>query len=197
MADPNPPANPPPARRKYIRAVGPRLRIVLIVLFALTALLGANSLYLSAITFLEWTRGFSYQNYFYQIMFLAHLVVGLVLLVPFVIFSAGHIRATMGRANRRAVAVGYVLFGVSLVLLLSGVALMRVGGLDVKNPTVRAALYWTHVGTPLLAIWLYIMHRLAGPRIKWRVGLGYAAVLVVAVGTLVALHTQEIGRAHV
>ncbi len=191
MADPNPSVNLPPARRKYIRAVGPRLRVVLIVLFALTALLGANSLYLSAITFLEWTRGFSYQNYFYQIMFLAHLVVGLALLVPFVIFSAGHIRATRGRANRRAVAVGYVLFGVSLALLLSGVALMRVGGLDVKNPAVRAALYWTHVGTPLLAIWLYIMHRLAGPRIKWRVGFAYAAVLLVAVGALVAMHTQD------
>ena len=95
MADPTPPAsNLPPIRPKVARAVGPRLKIVLTVLFALTALLGANSLYLVAITFLEWTRGFSYQNYFYQIMFLAHLVVGIVLLVPFTIFSYGHISAT-------------------------------------------------------------------------------------------------------
>ncbi len=192
MADPNPPAsNPPPARRKYVRAVGPRLKIVLTVLFALTALLGANSLYLSTITFLEWTRGFSYQNYFYQLMFLAHLVVGILLLVPFVIFSAAHIRATMGRANRRAIVVGYILFGVSLVLLLSGVALMRVGGLDVKNPIVRTALYWAHVTTPLLAVWLYILHRLAGPRIQWQVGLKWAIAVVAVVGGLVAMHTQD------
>ncbi len=192
MADSHPSAStPPPARRKYIRAVSPRLRIVLVTLFALTALLGANSLYLSAITFLEWTRGFSYQNYFYQIMFLAHLVVGIVLLVPFVIFSAAHIRATRGRANRRAVVVGYLLFGVSVVLLLSGVALMRVGGFDIKNPLFRTALYWAHVLTPLLAIWLYILHRLAGPRIKWQAGLKWAVAIVAVVGGLVAMHTQD------
>ena len=192
MADPTPPAsNPPPIRRKVVRAVGPRLKIVLTVLSALTALLGANSLYLVAITFLEWTRGFSYQNYFYQIMFLAHLVVGIVLLVPFTIFSYGHISATAGRKNRRTIVVGYILFAVCLVLLISGIALMRVGGFDVKNPLARSTLYWAHILTPLLVIWLYIVHRLAGPRIKWQAGLKWAVAVVVVVGGLVALHTQD------
>ncbi|HZJ15463.1 MAG TPA: multiheme c-type cytochrome, partial [Chthoniobacteraceae bacterium] len=187
----SPPVPPTPARKLYVRAVGPRLRIVLAIVFGLVALLGANSLYLGAITFLEWVRGFSYQNYFYQIMFLAHLVLGLALLVPFVIFSIGHIRNAAGRTNRRAVRVGYTLFAVSLVLLLSGVALMRVGGFDVKNPVLRSAFYWSHVVTPLLAVWLYVLHRLAGPRIKWRVGLGWAVAVIVVVGALVALHTQD------
>ena len=192
MAEPTPPAsNPPPIRPKVARAVGPRLKIVLTVLFALTALLGANSLYLVAITFLEWTRGFSYQNYFYQIMFLAHLVVGIVLLVPFTIFSYGHISATAGRKNRRTIAVGYILFAVCLVLLISGIALMRVGGFDVKNPLARNTLYWAHILTPLVVIWLYIVHRLAGPRIRWQAGLKWAVAVVVVVGGLVALHTQD------
>ena len=71
-----------PLKRKYVRAVGPRLRIVLFVIFVLFALLGANSAYLSSITFLEWARGETYQNYFYQLMFLGHLVLGLLIILP-------------------------------------------------------------------------------------------------------------------
>ena len=70
---------PQPPRKKYVRAVGPRLRILLAVIFGLVALLAANSLYLVTITFTEWLRGLSYQNYFYQYMFLLHLVLGLLL----------------------------------------------------------------------------------------------------------------------
>ena len=55
-----------PQKRRYVRAVGPRLRILLFGIFILFALLGANSAYLSSITFLEWVRGETYQNYFYQ-----------------------------------------------------------------------------------------------------------------------------------
>ena len=35
------------------------------------------------------------------------------------------------------------------------------------------SVYWLHVLLPLVAGWLYWLHRLAGPRIKWRVGLAY------------------------
>ncbi|SRR6266481_3905555 len=100
---------PSPSLKKYERAVGPRLRRVLYVVFGLVALLGANSAYLASITFLEWLKGLTYQNYFYQCMFLAHLVLGLLLVGPFVIFGAFHIRNAHGRPNRRAVRVGYLL----------------------------------------------------------------------------------------
>lgn len=108
-----------------MRAVGPRLRLLLYFIFGLVALLGANSAYLASITFLEWFKGFSYQNYFYLVMFGAHLALGLLLLVPFVVFGALHIKNAHDRANRRAVRVGYLLFFISLVLLFTGVALMR------------------------------------------------------------------------
>ncbi len=183
-------AGPPPARR-YVRAVGPRLRWVLRGLLALVAVLGANSVYLAAITFLEWLKGLSYQNYFYQLMFLAHLVLGLLLVVPFLVFCVFHIRAAAGRPNRRAVRVGWGLFGVSLVLLISGLALMRVEGFELRHPGMRSAAYWAHVITPLLAVWLYVLHRLAGPRIKWRVGLAWAGAVAVAVGAMVALHSLD------
>ncbi len=86
-----PPHDLPP-RRKYVRAVGPRLRLLLSVVFALFALLGANSVYLSSITFLEWWRGLTYQNYFYMVMFGVHLVLGLLIVIPVIVFGCIHIR---------------------------------------------------------------------------------------------------------
>ena len=183
-------SNPAP-KKKYLRAIGPRLRIVLYIVFALVALLGANSAYLASITFLEWFRGETYQNYFYQFMFLGHLALGLLILAPFIIFGVGHIRNAYNRPNRRAVRVGYALFGVSLALLFTGVALMRVEGFEIRNPNTRSAAYWIHVLSPLLAVWLYILHRLAGPRIKWRVGLTWAGAVGLVVMGMVFFHSQD------
>jgi hypothetical protein len=67
----------PVKRRKYVRVVGPRLRVLLLGVLALTALLAANSAYLASITALEWIREETYQNYFYQYMFLGHWSWGL------------------------------------------------------------------------------------------------------------------------
>ena len=182
----------PPARTKYVRAVGPRLRLLLYFIFGLVALLGANSVYLASITFLQWlNKELTYENYFYQFMFLAHLVLGLLLVLPFVIFGLVHIKNARGRPNRRAVRVGYLLFAISVVLLLTGLALMRFDFFTVKNPNLRSWLYWTHLVTPVLAVWLYILHRLAGPRIKWRVGLRWgAAVGAITIG-MVLLHSAH------
>ena len=74
-------------------------------------------------------------------MFLAHLILGLLLLIPFIVFGIGHIKNSYNRPNRRAVRVGYALFVVSLVLLFSGVALMRVEGFEIKNPNLRSVSY--------------------------------------------------------
>src|SRR5256885_1054135 len=48
-----------------------------------------------------------------------------------------------------------------------------------------------HVLAPVLAVWLYLLHRLAGPRIKWRVGLGWAGAVGVLVIAMVLLHAQD------
>jgi hypothetical protein len=118
--------------KKYVRAVGPRLRKLLYFIFALVALLGANSAYLVAVTAVEWATGRVYQNFFYQYMFLGHLALGLVLIVPFIVFGTVHLVAARNRRNRRAVRIGYALFAVSIAVLVTGVLLMRVGGLDLR-----------------------------------------------------------------
>jgi len=191
MAGEESPQPETPPRRKYVRAVGPKLRLLLYAIFALVAVLGANSAYLLSITVLEEVTGNLYQNYFYQMMFLAHLALGLLLLLPFIVFGIGHIKNSYNRPNKRAVRVGYGLFAVCLVLLFSGLALMRIEGFEIKNPNVRSASYWAHVITPVFAVWLYILHRLAGPRIKWKVGLGWAGAVAAAVVAMVLLHAQD------
>src|SRR5262245_33572913 len=93
-----PAAVPKPAG--YVPAVGPRLKKLLFTVFALVALLGANSLYLASITFLEWWKGLTYQNYFYQVMFLLHLALGLLLIIPFLAFGFIHLFTARHRRNR-------------------------------------------------------------------------------------------------
>ena len=172
--------------RVYVPAVGPKLRRVLIGVLVLVSLLGANSAYLLSITGLEWFTGQTYQNYFYQVMFLFHLALGLLLLAPFLAFGLIHLFTARNRRNKRAVRVGYALFITSIVVLVSGLALMRIGSFDLKQPAARSVVYWMHVAAPLGAGWLYWLHRLAGPRIKWRYGVYYLGTVGVVVTGMVA-----------
>src|ERR1044071_8489631 len=189
----------PTARRKYVRAVGPRLRLLLLFIFGLVALLAANSVYLSAISFLEWLKSnpnTTYQNWFYMVMFGTHLGLGLLLVLPVVVFGAVHIKNAHNRPNRRAVKVGYALFAISLIVLITGLLLTRIDifqfkDLGLKNPNARSVAYWAHVLTPLLAVWLYVLHRLAGPRIKWQVGFRWAVAVGCIVLGMVLLHSTH------
>ncbi|MDX1966736.1 MAG: tetratricopeptide repeat protein [Planctomycetaceae bacterium] len=181
----------PQTRRVYAPAIGPRLKRLLILVFVLVSLLGANSIYLSSITALEYFTGQVYQNYFYQVMFLVHLVLGLLLLTPYLVFGLIHMQTSKNRPNWRAVRIGYALFAVGVLTLVSGLLLMRVAGFDLKHPQARPIVYWLHVATPLMAGWLYWLHRLAGPRIQWRWGLAYAALVGAASLGAVALHSND------
>ena len=181
-----------PRRRRYVPAVGPRLRKLLVLVLGLFAILAVNSTYLGVITWSEWISGETYQNYFYQLMFLAHLLLGVLIIVPIVVYGAIHIRNSHDRPNRRAVMVGYALFVVALLLLISGLTLTRgIPLVELREPTARSAAYWMHVAAPLLAVWLFILHRLAGPRIRWRVGGGIAAVAALFALGMVVLQAQD------
>lgn len=185
-------SSPAPAKRRYVPAVGPRLMKVLAVVFGLFALLAVNSAYLASVTFMEWSTGQTYQNWFYMNMFLVHLVLGALIVVPVIVFGIGHMRNSYDRRNRRAVKVGYALFFVALLLLASGIVLTRIEGLIVvKDATVRSVAYWAHVITPILAIWLFVMHRLAGKKINWQVGRRWAYVAGVFVALMLVWQAQD------
>ena len=56
------------------------------------------------------------------------------------------------------------------MLLFTGVALTRIEGFELQRiRNLRSASYWFHVPTPFMCVWLYVLHRLAGPRIRWKV----------------------------
>jgi tetratricopeptide (TPR) repeat protein len=172
--------------------VGPRLKKLLFVVFGLFALLVVDSVYLTSVHALEAATGRTYQNWFYMILFLLHLVLGLLLILPVIAFGLSHIRNAYNRPNRRAVKVGYTLFGVALVLLASGIVLTRIEGvIVVKDATIRSIAYWAHVLSPLAAAWLFVLHRLAGRKIKWKVGYRWAAVAGAFALVLLIIQAQD------
>ena len=183
--------------KAHRRVLGPRLKIVFHIVLAIAAVLGANSVYLAAVTCMEWVSrrwgdGLTYQNSFYLIMFLLHILLGLLLILPFLAFGISHLLVARHRRNRRAVRLGYGLFFVALVILVTGLLLVRVVGFfELKAQTTRAVVYWLHVICPLFVIWLYWLHRLAGRRIKWRIGIGYAAAVGALALVMVYLQAQD------
>ena len=183
-------AEPTARRRRYVPVVGPRLRRLLAVVFGLFALLMVNSVYLVAVSVAQWVTGQTWENYFFQWMFLLHLLLGLAIILPVVVFGAFHIRNAWSRPNRRAVRAGVALFTTSLLILASGVLLTR-SLVDLKQPDVRAVVYWVHVVTPLIVVWLFILHRLAGHRIRWRIGVAWTAVAGLFALAMLGLHSQD------
>ena len=70
------------------------------------------------------------------------------------------------------------LLWIAVALLVTGMALVRVevGGvrLGIDDSLVRSVLFWVHATSPLIAIWLFVLHRLVGPRLRWRVGMAWS-----------------------
>lgn len=158
--------------------IGPGLKRLLRLVFLMFALLAVNSTYLGAITLSEYLSGRGLQDFFYLSMFLGHLALGLLLILPFLVFAIGHLRIAIRRPNRNAIRAGAGLFACGILLLLSGLALTRFGLFEVNDPALRAIAYWLHAITALLVIWLFVLHRLAGRRIRWMVGRRWAGVAV-------------------
>jgi tetratricopeptide (TPR) repeat protein len=186
-------AKNPKAAPRYKPVIGPRLGRLLAVVFVLFGLLAVNSLYLVGITVAEWLSGKSYQAFFYQLMFLLHLMLGLLIVLPAVVFGAMHMRKAISRPNFRAKRAGMALYTTVLLLLISGVILTRFDFFSIKDPLIRDYAYWLHVLTPLLTISLFILHRLAGKRIRYGPGIawGATAVLVLALTLLPQLMEKQ------
>jgi tetratricopeptide (TPR) repeat protein len=155
------------------------------------ALLSVNSVYLGSITLAEWFSGEVYQDYFYQLMFLVHLGLGLALAVPFLWFGFAHLRRAWPRPNRQAVRAGLGVLLCGSALIVSGLFLTRFGFLELNEPQLRRMAYWVHVLSPLIVVWLFILHRLAGHAIRWRTGIAWAAVAGVFAVVMLIVHAQD------
>jgi tetratricopeptide (TPR) repeat protein len=178
----------------------PALRRLLWGVLLLFGLLVLDSVYLVAVTVAEALTGRVLQNEAYLSLFLLHLALGLLLVVPALLFGVLHFRRARRRPNRYAVRAGMALFGTLVALLLSGVLLTRFGVFEINDPRLRDLFYWIHVLTPLAVVWLFVLHRLAGPALRWRLGGGWglaaAASAVVGAGLHLAADgaTGPLGR---
>src|SRR5262249_55649284 len=137
--------------RVYTPAIGPGLRPLLWVILISFAVLGANGFYLSSVTALTWYLGTTQQTYFYMIMIWLHLVLGFLLIVPFLVFGFAHLATSWKRPNRAAVRFGLALLAAALVVVASGLLLVRLGDFQVRDVRVREVAYWLHVLVPLVA----------------------------------------------
>lgn len=160
--------------------VGPGLRKLLVAVLILFAILVVDSIYLATITFAQWLQGTSLEGEIFQGAFLIHLALGFVLIIPAVVFATMHLLRAIDQPNRLAVRLGIALFVSVLLVLVTGVLLTRgIPVLEINDELVRTVSYWLHVAAPLFVVWLFILHRLAGPRLRWSVGGGIVAVSAV------------------
>jgi tetratricopeptide (TPR) repeat protein len=171
--------------------VGPRLRRLLFVVLGLFSLLAVNSVYLAVVTALEWSTGRSHQDALYPWMFLLHLVMGLTIAPCALVFATLHARKARHRPRWLAARVGYALLTAVVLLIASGLLLTRFDFFEVRDPALRSVAYWLHVAIPIGVAWLFVLHRLAGPRIRWKVGLSWAGVAACAALAVVAVNARQ------
>jgi tetratricopeptide (TPR) repeat protein len=177
----------------YEPAIGPRLKILLGVIFGAVAILGATGVYLLAITILEKVKGLAYTSQFTLWMFLAHATVGVAIVVPFLVFGFTHLATAKNRPNKVAVRLGISLFLTSIVVGLTGLALILLEKLP-QLPTgsiARTVVYWLHLLAPIAAVAFYVLHRRAGPDIKWSWGVAWGASVAAFVGVMAGLHSMN------
>jgi tetratricopeptide (TPR) repeat protein len=197
--DPSPPVvtvrtviKPKPA--PYQPAIKPWLRPLLWATFAGFAVLGATGVYLSGVSLMNYLRpGNAYTTPFTFWMFLAHGAVGLLGTLPFLVFGLAHYATSRHRNNRKAVRLGLMVFGLGILVILTGAALFQFEG-SPQLPTgtlQRSIVYWLHILIPVICIAAYIGHRKAGPPIKWGYGKIWGAGMAVVMGGMVYLHDKD------
>ena len=140
--------------RPYEPAVSPRLKVLLFFTFACVAVLGATGAYLVAIRVMEWAKNITYTNQFTLWMFLVHVVIGVILVVPFLVFGFSHYATARHRKNRLAVKLGLTLFITGIIVGLSGLVLIQLEGLpQIPTGTItRLVIYFLHVLAPIAAV---------------------------------------------
>jgi hypothetical protein len=179
--------------RPYEPAVSPRLRILLAVIFAAVAILGASGIYLLAISVLEIARQQTLQNFFSLSMILVHVLVGVAIILPFLLFGFAHLSTAKNRPNRRAVRLGMLLFFTGIIVCVSGLALIQLSGLPQLpvDSLARWIVRVLHVVAPVAAVVIYVLHRRAGPDIRWSWGISWGVAVGVFTVFMLQMHSHD------
>jgi tetratricopeptide (TPR) repeat protein len=186
------------AGRRYEPAVGPRLRILLMFVFAAVAVLGATGIYLVSISTLEIVGRRTLQNFFSLWMSLIHILVGAAVVIPFFIFGVTHWSTARHRTNKRAIRTGTLLFLTGGAVCVTGIALIQLSGMpQLPDGTFgRWIMRILHIVTPVAAVIVYVRHRRAGPHIRWRWGIAWGLVVGVFTIAMLRMHSTDPRRWH-
>jgi tetratricopeptide (TPR) repeat protein len=177
---------------KYVPALGTGLKVLLAIVFAAFAILSASGFYLVVLRILEAVREQALTNAFTFWIYLIHIGVGLILGVPFVWFGAHHWITSRNRPNKVAIRLGILVFALGMGTLLTGVALVQIPGMfQLPTGLGRWIVYALHLLIPALAVWVYVGHRRAGPRIRWNWGGWIAGATAGFTALMALLHTQD------
>jgi len=180
--------------RPYEPAVSPRLRILLALIFAAVAVLGASGIYLLAISVLEIVKQpQTFQNFFSLSMILVHVLVGVAIIIPFLIFGFAHLSTARHRPNRRAVRLGISLFITGIAVCVTGLALIQLSGLPkLSDGTIaRWIVRVLHVIVPVAAVVIYVLHRRAGPDIRWSWGIAWGGFVGLFTLYMLFMHSKD------
>ena len=189
-------AAPPP----YVSALGPGLRVLLWAVFGSFAVLGASGVYLLAVTVLN--RAYPdhlFTNPFTFWTLLGHTGIGVIGTLPFLVFGFWHMATSYRRPNRVAVRLGMAVFELGIVIIATGFALVQLDGLpQLPTGTVsRNVAYFLHILVPVATVAVYVAHRRAGPKIRWKYGKAWAVGVVGAVAAMAGAHfldPRTVGR---
>ncbi|MFO0929730.1 MAG: hypothetical protein U0736_22360, partial [Gemmataceae bacterium] len=182
------------AGRRYEPALGFRLKAFLFVIFLSTAVLGVSGVYLLSVRGLEWVLAPEvFTSQFSLWMLVGHIVLGVLITVPYLAFGIVHWLTSRNRRNKRAIRLGLWLFWIGVAVVVSGVVLIQLTGLpQLPTGSVSRWVVWgIHVVTPVLTVLLYVAHRKAGPKIRWRYGISWGVAVAAFVPLMAVLHVQD------
>lgn len=173
---------------------GPLTNRLATSLLWLTGFLFINGLYLLTVSALEWMFTLFLQNQAYQIMFAAHLIVGIVFTLTLVVYVVSHLRAARARPDSHLRKHGKQLAYAAGATIVSGVLLTQgISGFEIHRPEIRWLLYSLHVLLPFIAIFLFVRHRpsirLIEQLKKWP--LQSIALILIAIAPLTIIEESE------
>jgi hypothetical protein len=149
-------------------------RILLIPL----GLIAANSIYLVA---------FTRDTSFFYAMLLLHLVLGLLIAVPFFVFALTHAKRMIRMWNKRAKAAGLAIVTLAIVCVATGV-FMTFRGATLNN----RAVWLAHVSAVPLALVAFILHRRSHVhKLQFRRLFAWGGAVVVFLGAMAVVGKLE------
>src|SRR5262249_14794658 len=180
--------------RPYEPAVSPRLRILLALIFAAVAILGATGIYLLSISVFQIVKQQSLENFYFPLwMILVHVLVGVAIIIPFLFFGFAHLSSARNRPNRRAVRLGILLFITGIAVCVTGLALIQLSGLpQLADGTIaRWIVRVLHVIAPVAAVVIHVLDRRAGPDIRWSWGISWGIAVGVFTVFMLRMHSHD------